>query len=141
MLVFNNLDELKPYYHEESNTYVFNDDVKFNFNLAVSAYINAQNINAKDINAYDINAWNIKARNIKAMDIKARHINAGDISYYAVCFAYNSITCKSIQGCRDNHKHFVLDNYIIYRSKEKKQVTLELTDEELEKIKEILRRY
>jgi hypothetical protein len=113
MLVFNSLDELKPYYHEESNTYVFNDDVEFNFNLYVSACINAQNIKAWNINAYDINAWNIKASNIKAYDIKARNINAGDIYYYSVCFAYNGITCKSIQGRRDNHKHFVLDGYTI----------------------------
>jgi hypothetical protein len=113
MLVFNSLDELKPYYHEGSNTYVFNDDVEFNFNLYVSACINAQNIKAWNINAYDINAWNIKASNIKAYDIKARNINAGDIYYYSVCFAYNGITCKSIQGRRDNHKHFVLDGYTI----------------------------
>ncbi len=59
--------------------------------------INARNINARDINAWDINAWDI---------------NAGDISYYAVCFAYNSIKCKSIQGRRDNSKHFVLDGKI-----------------------------
>ena len=124
MLVFNSLDELKPYYHEKSKTYVFNDNVEFNFDLDVNAHINAQNINAK----------HIKVRDIKAYDIKA-----GDISYYSVCFAYNSITCKSIQGRRHNHKHFVLDGDIIYKPKEKKQVTLELTDEQLEKIKEILK--
>lgn len=128
MLVFNSLDELKPYYHEKSNTYVFDDNVEFRFSLDVEANIKAWDINARNINAWNINAWNIDARDI----------NARDIIYYAVCFAYNSITCKSIQGCRDNHKHFVLDGEIIYKTKEKKQVTLELTDEQLSKIKAIL---
>ena len=143
MLVFNSSDELKPYYHKESNTYVFDDDIKFNFNLDVNAHINAYDINARHINAWNINTWNINAydinaRNINAVDIKAININAKNIIYYAVCFAYNSIICKSIQGRKEKHKHFALDGEIIYKQKEKKQVTLELTDEQLSKIKAIL---
>ena len=65
------------------------------------------NINARDINALDIDAWNIYA-----LDINAREINAFDINYYAVCFAYKNINCKSIKGRRENCKHFVLDGKI-----------------------------
>jgi len=74
--------------------------------------IKANNIIASDIKAGDINTWDIKARDIKAWDINARNINAQDISYYAVCFAYKNIYCKSIKGCRKNSKHFVLDGKI-----------------------------
>ena len=134
MITINNLEEMKKYYVEEINTYVFNDNVEFNFDVMVNsdinarditAYdikalnikawdINAKDINAKDINAWDINAYDIKALNIKANDIGALDINAWDIeadniSYYAICFAYKNIKCKSISGRRKNHKHFVLD--------------------------------
>ena len=81
--------------------------------------INADNINVNNINAIDINAWNINANNIKAGDIitgnisacniEAGDISANNISYHAVCFAYDSIKCKSIKGRRKNSKHFVLD--------------------------------
>ena len=81
--------------------------------------INADNIKVRDINAVNIDAWNIDAYNIKAGDIitgniSACNIEAGDItanniSYHAVCFAYDSIKCKSIKGRRKNAKHFVLD--------------------------------
>ena len=79
--------------------------------------IKASNINAEDINAYDINAYDINANDINAIDInawniKASNINALDIEYYAVCFAYKNITCKSIKGTRTNAKHFCLDGKI-----------------------------
>ena len=86
--------------------------------------INADNIKVRDINAVNIDAWNIDAWNINAYNIKAGDIitgdisacnieagdiSANDISYHAVCFAYDSIKCKSIKGRRKNSKHFVLD--------------------------------
>ena len=74
--------------------------------------INAGNINANDINANDIKAWDINAGNIEANDINAGIIKAWDIIYYAVCFAYQSITCKSIVGTRVKHRHFCLDSEI-----------------------------
>ena len=92
---FNSLEEIEEYYDADINTYVFKENgeyidlVIFNFDLNVDA-----NINACDILARDINAWNI---------------DACDISYWAVCFAYNSIKCKLITSKRKNHKHFVLD--------------------------------
>ena len=136
---FNNLEEIQKYYDKETNTYVFKENgfyiglVKFNFNLRISANIdacdikagnikaididaldiNVDDINACDINACDINARNIDAENIDALDIIAcGDINAWDISYHALCFAYNNIKCKSITSERENHKHFVLDGVL-----------------------------
>ena len=71
--------------------------------------IDALNINANDIKANDINADNINANDIIARDINSWNINAKNICYHAVCFAYNSIRCKSIEGRKENAKHFVLD--------------------------------
>lgn len=112
---------------------IFNFDLNLDANIEVyniNAYdifvrdINARNIHANNIYANNINANHIKAHNIYALDIKvnniiandiaagdiiAWNIDACDISYWAVCFAYNSIKCKSITSKRENHKHFVLD--------------------------------
>ena len=117
---FNNLEEIQKYFNKEINTYVFKEDimyidlVMFNFNLEVDSNIDAGdiiacNINVKDIIANNINANDINSRNIIANDINAWDIKANDINYYAVCFAYNDIKCKSIKGLRKNAKHFVLD--------------------------------
>lgn len=83
-------------------------------------YFNADNINACDIKAFDINACDIIARDINALDIIARDINscsivADNIIYSTVCFAYESIKCKSIKGRRTNSKHFVLNGEIEIR--------------------------
>ena len=117
---FNSLNEIKKYYDEKTNTYVFKEDgsyidsIVFNFDLDVKANIDAMNINAWNINAYNINAWDINAldiiaKNINASNIDACDIYANNISYFAVCFAYNNIKCKSIKGRRSNAKHFVFD--------------------------------
>ena len=161
MKTFNSIKELKPYYNKNTNTYEFIEDgirmdVEFKFNLNVISHIYARDITAYDIKAQDIDAWNIdagnidagninavniKAQDIDALDIKASDINAWDISYHGVCFAYHNISCTSIQGRRKNAKHFALDGEITIKSKEqpKKKVTLELTDEQLEKVKEMLK--
>ena len=83
----------------------------------IARNILARNILAWDITARDITACNIKACNIKAWDISAiditvRRITANDISYFAVCFAYRNISCKSIKGMSEKSKHFVLDGKI-----------------------------
>ena len=57
----------------------------------------------------DIDAVNIKANNIDCGNIEAINIKALDINYFAVCFAYYNIKCRSIKGKRNNAKHFVLD--------------------------------
>ena len=132
---FDNLKEIQKYYDKNTNTYVFVKNkeyievVVFDFDLNVEANIdaydiealdinawninacniNANNIKARNINAIDIDACNIEARNISACNIEAGNISANNISYHAVCFAYDSIKCKSIKGRRKNSKHFVLD--------------------------------
>ena len=118
--VFNSLKEIQKYYNEETNTYIFKEYgiyinlVIFNFDLNVKSNINAWNIYGKNINALNINAKDIYAcrldvNDIKVHDISALSINANNISYYAVCYAYNDIKCKSIKGRKYNSKHFVLD--------------------------------
>jgi hypothetical protein len=74
--------------------------------------IDAGNITAGNIDAGNIDAGNITALDIDAWDINALNINARDINYFAVCFAYKNINCKSIEGRRENCKHFVLDGEI-----------------------------
>lgn len=78
-----------------------------------AGYIKAWNINARDISCFNITALDIKAGDIEARDIYAAgDIKADNISYHAICFAYYSIICKSIEGRRDKSKHFVLDGTI-----------------------------
>ena len=120
---FNSLEEIEKYYDEKANTYIFKEDdeyidlVIFNFDLDIKANIDACDINARDINAWniescDINAININAYDITADDINAYDIKANNIIYFAVCFAYENIKCKSIKGRRENAEHFVLDGKI-----------------------------
>ena len=127
---FNSLDEIQKYYDEKSNTYIFKENgvyidlVVLNFDLDVEANIDAGCIDALNINAINIKAWDVYTRNIDAYDIvawdvyswniyacniAAENIKARNISYFAVCFAYGNIKCKSIKGSRENAKHFVLD--------------------------------
>ena len=123
--VFNSLDEIQKYYDEKSNTYIFKENgdyidlIVFNFDLDIDANIDAwcidalnvsaANIKAYDIDTRDLHALNIDAWDIEACNIAAENIKARNISYFAVCFAYDNIKCKSIKGSRENSKHFVLD--------------------------------
>ena len=121
--IFNSLEEIQKYYNKESNTYIFKEYgmyinlVIFNFDLNVKSNIYAWNIYGRNINALNINAKDIcvcylDANDIKAHDINAASINANNINYYAVCYAYENIKCKSIKGRKYNAKHFVLDGHI-----------------------------
>ena len=137
MLVFNNLEEMEPYLDKKTNTYRFNDNVRFCFDFLADSNIDAWNINARKINAADIDAWNINARNIdagnidaldidaadidatdidawniNARNINARNIDAEDIEYYAVCIAYKTFSCTSVRGKRKNAIHACLDGEI-----------------------------
>jgi hypothetical protein len=114
MITINSQKEMEKYYVKESNTYVFNDEVEFKCNIYVKSNINAYDINADNINAYNINAYNI---------------DANDIIYYAVCFSYHNIKCKSIQGRRNNCKHFCLDGEIIYKTDTKEMTVAEISKE------------
>jgi hypothetical protein len=129
-------------------------DVKFECSFVIAASIrvtgnidahniNAHNIDAHDINAHDIDAHNINALNIDALNIDARNIDAydidaHDINYYAVCSAYTSFICDSVEGGRENSKHFCLDSDIEYREKEEKESdTIMIRDGKKYKVKVI----
>ena len=135
MKVFNNLEEMKPYYNEETNTYIFSEnnrliDIKIDFDLNIECNINARNINALDIKARDIQALyikalDIKARNIKALDIKACNINSGNIKACDIeacninaldIKARETFVCESIEGRRENSKYFCLDSEVVIKS-------------------------
>lgn len=123
MITINNLEQMKPYYDEGTNTYIFYDDIEFTFSLNINANINAFDIKAVDIKANDIIALNIKADYIKACDIKVRDIDAcvidaKSISYFAFCIAYESLRCKSIKGKRRNSFHKCLDTEIEFIKEE-----------------------
>lgn len=127
--------ETNAYIFKENGRYI--DVVVLNFNLDVKADIYACNIMAHDISAYDItacdisawdifscdiyaydinahdiNAHDINAGNIDAYDINAYNIFALDINYYSICFAYDSIRCKSINSIMTNAQHFVLNGVL-----------------------------
>ena len=78
--------------------------------------IDAQNIDAENINAWNIDAWNIDAKNIDAENINAWDINAWNIEYYAICIAYKSLKCASINGRRKNSIYKCLDGVIEYKN-------------------------
>lgn len=145
MKTFKNLEEIKPYYNEETNTYEFIEnnrliDVKIDFGLNIECNINAHDIKARDIkasedikaidikaidirvrdiNACDIQAGNIKAKYIIARDISAENINVNKILFNAVCFAYETFVCNSIKGTRPNSKYFCLDSEIVIKGDKK----------------------
>ena len=110
MITIQKQSDMEQYYDKASSTYQFAEggslqDVDIKCDISIHAHINAGNINAWDINAWDINAWNINACDI----------NAWNISYYAVCIAYRTMRCRSIQGGRHNAIHACLDNDIEYK--------------------------
>lgn len=142
--IFKNIEEIKPYYKEKTNTYEFIEngcpiDIIIDFDLYITSHIyakginaknisarnisvwniSAKNINAQDIDALDISAWNIKAWNIKACDIKSVNIKANKISFNAVCFAYKTFVCNSIKGTRPNSKYFCLDSDVVIKGDKK----------------------
>ena len=83
--------------------------------------IDAVDIHAGSIHAGDIDAGSIHAGDIDAGNIDAVDIDAVDISYYAVCFAYHNIKCTSIEGRRENSKHFALDGEVTIKPKKKEK--------------------
>ena len=110
---FNSFDEIKKYYDEESNTYIFREDgvnidlVVLNFNLDINANIIADtirgwNINANDIDVYNIDCYDTVAKNIVACSINAHDIEANDIETTEDIKAWNiyahNITAKNIMA-------------------------------------------
>ena len=83
--VFNNLEEMKRYYDEETDTYIFKendefiDEIIINFDLNVESDIVACVVRATSITAKNIHARNITAWEINAYDIESRCIDVGVI--------------------------------------------------------------
>jgi hypothetical protein len=82
------------------------------FNLFVKGDLNCLDLNCWDLTCRDLNCWNLTSRDLNCK---------GNINYYAVCFAYRNIKCKSIKGRRENCKHFVLDGGIIINGVKQKK--------------------
>ena len=114
MITINSLKEMKKYYDKQTNTYIFDDDVKFYINIEVESNIKAFDIDAYNIEAWDINARDINARDINACNIKVLDINAQDINYFAYCIAYYSFKCKLAKNRRINSICKCLDKEIEY---------------------------
>ena len=74
------------------------DDVKIECNINIKAHIICRNLNCRNLDCRDLNCMDLDCRNL---------------SYYAVAFAYESFKCKSIEGRRNNSKHFCLDSEVI----------------------------
>ena len=90
-----------------------NSDVIFEVSISIDASIVVNgDIKARDINAWNLNARDINCRDINARNINARNIDARNIDFYAVCFAYEKFSCKSIKGRRENSKYFCLDGEV-----------------------------
>ena len=122
---------------DESNTIVLDEDLEITFDCTIPCNIKAYNIAAYNIEAYNIEAYDIDAKNIKAWDINAWNIKAHNIKYYAFCITYQSLKCKSFSGTRENSIHKCLDQEIEIIKKGEETVTIELTPEQLDKIKTI----
>jgi hypothetical protein len=108
--VFNKIEELEQLVKDSrlviKGHLTLTFDLTLDSDIEVAGNIKAWNIKARGIKAGDIKAWNIKAGNIEV---------AGNIDYFAVCFAYSSFACKTATGRRGNHKHFCLDSEIVYK--------------------------
>ena len=105
MKTYSNIEEVKA--DIVDRVLKVDDDIEIAFDgFDIDANLICENIYSKD-GKRNINAWNI---------------NAGEISYQAVCFAYQNITCNNIKGRRDNSKHFCLDGEITIKSKEDEEV-------------------
>ena len=128
--VFKCLEEMKPYYNENADIYVFDEnleeiDIIIDFDLYVSSGITAGDITANNITAGDITANNISANNITAGDITANNIIAGkiramginamDITYHGVCVSHKNFVCNSIQSERSNWKYLCLESDVLIK--------------------------
>ena len=121
-----------------------NDDIKIECNININAsimcrdldcgYLYCQNLdcwdldcmdlNCGDLNCMDLNCMDLDCKDLNCMDLNCRDLHCGDLSYYAVAFAYESFKCKSIEGRRNNSKHFCLDSEVIITGEENENNTI-----------------
>lgn len=112
---FNSFDEIKKYYDEKTNTYIFREDgvfinlFAFNFNLDIDANISGSNIRGWNIKAYNIEAHEIYAEDIVAKNINACGINAYDIEAIDI-ETYEDIKAWNIHAHNITAKNIIADN-------------------------------
>lgn len=129
MNVFNYIEEIMPYYNENTNTYEFVNeegrlDIVFNFDLDIDSnifagFIKAKNIKALNIQAFVIYSCNLTVKKIHATSVNADRVIATDINvhsiiaqdivaekieYFAICFALDDIVCKTVIGSIESSK-------------------------------------
>lgn len=121
--IFKNIEEIKPYYKEKTNTYEFIEngrpmDIIIDFYLYITSHIYAQGINALDISAGNIIAWDISAKNINAQDIDALDIIAWDINALDISARNISVWNISVWDiiARDIRAENINANNILYSS-------------------------
>lgn len=102
MLVFKNLEEMRPYYVEEINCYRFRENIKIDFDLSVNKNFDAKGIEAKNFEAETINAQDyFKAENVQAEflsvfgDLEAKSVKV-KYNFYAANIAAENIDAGEI---------------------------------------------
>ena len=99
---FYNLEEIEKYYNEKTNTYSFEENVIFLFDLKITSNIFANNIIAQDIECLNISASNIEAFDINTISIIANDIDAlsvkvsDKIVYSGMLNIRHSINCGTL---------------------------------------------
>ena len=115
--VFNNLKEMKRYYDEETDSYIFKENGKFideiiiNFDLNIESNIEAHNVRGTSITAKNIHVRNISAWEINAYDIDSRCIDVGVIQARDI---YTSTIEAMDIYARDINATFGIDAINIY---------------------------
>ena len=94
------------------------------FNIDIDAdIINCGDIKCKDIKCYgnitceDINCHDIACRDINCRDIICNNIECRNLNYYAICIAYQNITCNEIKPRRKKHIQKAIDGEVKIRKK------------------------
>lgn len=99
MKTFNNIEELAPYYDKNHHAYIFDCNIKLNFNLIdAKSNIYCGDIHAGDIVINNIIATNIMAGNILAADITAGAVYAGYIN--AKNILVKNINCGDLKAIK-----------------------------------------
>ena len=97
------------------------------FNLQVKGNLDCWNLNCCNLNCWDLKCYNLDCRNLNCCnldccDLDCYDLDCWDLNFFAVCFAYDNIKCKSIKGRRENSRYFVLDGKIIINGKEERSL-------------------
>ena len=75
-------------------------------------------LDCRNLDCWDLDCWDLDCRNLECQELKAKNV-----SYYGVAVAYNSMEVESIEGRRNNSKHFCLDSEIVIKKKVPKEIT------------------